>query len=618
MAKISTLHINNFKFFGESEPIDVGGKHLLIYGENGSGKSSVYWALYTLLECSRKAETGIKKYFDKNHERSLVNTHAKIAGPDNWNSFVSIKLDNGVEHKVAIEDTSINRDITARESSRASDFLTYRFAFKIHDFRHGQEIELFELFLKEIFPYNLTRNALIVQKDTDTRRNETRNLSIAWSYLSRGLTRHINAQNRRVHYNSPWAKEYKQLAIDFDSEVLAILGDIVTFGNQVLDKLGYADIKFVLDYSPIAFDTHGDAETPTIKLRITDFAGQINPFRFPQSFLNEARLTAIALAIRLGFLESRLSTAELKLLVLDDLLISLDMSNRRKVLDLLLTQYAPAYQLFILTHDRAFFEKAKRQISVRNADSNWKYYEMYEDTRTTPAKPFIKKSDSHIVCAEQYFINFDFPAAANYLRKACEQLLDEILPKRHKLNSNGEKIWQLATLLVKADDYFKTIPVSSQPVSDIQEHLKTLLNPLSHADLESPIYRQELADIFKSYNELSIYKRLQRPSLCLKEEHLTFSLTDNTNGGNTLSWDITLNDDLTALRLPDKPDQLAHCEFTAIWAKDGTANPKPITGHDLTKFYEDACRKTDNAPIEIFDALATADNEPLRTKITQP
>ena len=52
MSKIKTLHINNFKFFRNSKPLDLDSKHLLLYGENGNGKSSVYYGLYTLLEAA--------------------------------------------------------------------------------------------------------------------------------------------------------------------------------------------------------------------------------------------------------------------------------------------------------------------------------------------------------------------------------------------------------------------------------------------------------------------------------------------------------------------------------------------------------------------------------------
>jgi AAA15 family ATPase/GTPase len=57
MNRIKSIPINNFKFFPEFEPIQIGGKNILLYGENGSGKSSVYWALYTLLECSISGAT---------------------------------------------------------------------------------------------------------------------------------------------------------------------------------------------------------------------------------------------------------------------------------------------------------------------------------------------------------------------------------------------------------------------------------------------------------------------------------------------------------------------------------------------------------------------------------
>jgi AAA15 family ATPase/GTPase len=79
--RLHELHINNFKFFPEidieSPLLSINGKNLLIYGENGSGKSTIYWALYTLLECSiKKDDKDIRKYFKKTGEDSLVNIHS--------------------------------------------------------------------------------------------------------------------------------------------------------------------------------------------------------------------------------------------------------------------------------------------------------------------------------------------------------------------------------------------------------------------------------------------------------------------------------------------------------------------------------------------------------------
>lgn len=47
-----TLHeieLKNFKFFYDSFTFPLDGKHIVLYGENGSGKSSIVWGLYTLM-----------------------------------------------------------------------------------------------------------------------------------------------------------------------------------------------------------------------------------------------------------------------------------------------------------------------------------------------------------------------------------------------------------------------------------------------------------------------------------------------------------------------------------------------------------------------------------------
>ena len=78
MSRIETLHIHNLKFFDEQKPIKLGGKHLLLFGENGSGKSSVYWILYTLFKCSLKDKADFQKYFKQpalENPVSLVNIY---------------------------------------------------------------------------------------------------------------------------------------------------------------------------------------------------------------------------------------------------------------------------------------------------------------------------------------------------------------------------------------------------------------------------------------------------------------------------------------------------------------------------------------------------------------
>jgi len=65
MKKIKEIKIQNFKAFQHEQVFPINGKHVLVYGNNGSGKSSLFWALYTLLQSSIKNDDGVQKYFKK-------------------------------------------------------------------------------------------------------------------------------------------------------------------------------------------------------------------------------------------------------------------------------------------------------------------------------------------------------------------------------------------------------------------------------------------------------------------------------------------------------------------------------------------------------------------------
>lgn len=43
--RIETIELHNYRAFYHTHAISVKGKNMLIYGENGSGKSSLYKAM---------------------------------------------------------------------------------------------------------------------------------------------------------------------------------------------------------------------------------------------------------------------------------------------------------------------------------------------------------------------------------------------------------------------------------------------------------------------------------------------------------------------------------------------------------------------------------------------
>lgn len=141
--------------------------------------------------------------------------------------------------------------------------------------------------------------------------------------------------------------------------------------------------------------------------------------------LNEARLSAIATCIYLSALKKTSQIIEYKILFLDDIFIGLDLGNRFPILELLKKEFSD-YQIIISTYDRGWFNMARNILSSTD-DSKWGFKEIYvgEETAadgTKIMKPIVIDGDDEISRAQRYlFEKYDYPAAANYFRKALEK-----------------------------------------------------------------------------------------------------------------------------------------------------------------------------------------------------
>src|SRR5690554_5731320 len=62
--KIQNITINKYKAFTKEEKIPIGGSNIFIYGENGSGKSSFYYALKDFIQSSVESikMTGLRNF----------------------------------------------------------------------------------------------------------------------------------------------------------------------------------------------------------------------------------------------------------------------------------------------------------------------------------------------------------------------------------------------------------------------------------------------------------------------------------------------------------------------------------------------------------------------------
>jgi hypothetical protein len=160
-----------------------------------------------------------------------------------------------------------------------------------------------------------------------------------------------------------------------------------------------------------------------------------------QSFLNEAQLTRIAIGIRIGALRTRpLAAAKFKTLVLDDMLISLDMSNRMDIVRIILNtenneeleKIFGGFQKIIMTHDLGFYELLRRNT---NPDE-WDYMKFHSSEKLEEA-PNVKIDKSRIEKAKSFLVDGEYDACGNELRKETEVLIDKYLKGLNKAASEG-------------------------------------------------------------------------------------------------------------------------------------------------------------------------------------
>lgn len=416
MKKIDKIRVKNFKAFPELQEFDLNGKNLLVYGNNGSGKSSLYWALYTLLQSSEKTVEDVNKYFAI-YDEAHIDTYQSLRNlfshePD---SYLEIVLQGEAPVKIEKDNITNTQIPSIKEANKASDFINYKLLHNFYNSTHKHQLNLWEVFKHDIFPYFSEAGKTFSEKLKDIQTNTQ----------SDGRTREYSAFLSKIS--------------SFNINVDELIGKITVQANKVLaDKFDIQDVVIKLEYN-VKLRWSGKFNKPCIKLSIEvkkDGTFVVN--HRPQSFLNEAALTRIAISIRIGALLTRLAVSDWKVLVLDDMLISLDMSNRMIVSKIILEDAdLSEFQKIILTHDRGFFNILKSKTNT----SEWEYLEFCKDEKVISSKPNVKINKSDFEKAKDLLEQSEFDVCANYLRKEAERILKQYLNK--ELNGQFETLSNL-------------------------------------------------------------------------------------------------------------------------------------------------------------------------------
>lgn len=589
MNKIKQIKLKHFKFFYGEVNIDLDRHHALIFGENGSGKSSLYWALYTFLQSVFKSDPSkVQKYFNPRHDENLRNRFAA----DDDDSYVKIVFED--EHEFIIEKTISNtvvntrptkRDTLVLRATQGSELINYKLLSKVHDFKNPFKIDLFPLMDKDTLMF-ITFREVLVRHDGEP---ATANAHDWWEYIKPGM------QPRGKMHEQTY-KTFKSSVTKFNEELKFYLDSIIESVNEYLNKFQQ---KFTLsfDFVTCQYDefksgsttkrTH-KTEAPKIYLHAKFDHNHLHEDKRhitrPHTFLNEAKLTAIALSIRFAMLDQKINSSNLpddtsKFLVLDDLLISLDMSNRERVLDIVLREFS-SYQLIILTHDRNFFELLRHRIK-RFRQANWKYIEMYECEKDSIPRPLIFESDSYLGQAEYYLKNGKFDIAGNLLRKEAENFVKRFLPNKYKLGDYGQ-LKPLAIMLNEAVLFSEQNGLNTELFENLNSHTKFILNQSSHDSYDVPLFRSELENCLKT---LSLVQKIKNELFLKCGDQLEFELT-TAEGNDIYKFEIKLQDDFRLIKEPGKNSVISKGMVNYWVTHKGTKGELKHGNENLKHFYE--------------------------------
>jgi len=405
-SRLHKIEIKNFKAFREFA-LDLEGRHLLVYGDNGAGKSSLYWALYTFLQSARKPKREVFKYFDPSHPEKLLNIHEQ-ASPAPTPGEITLTLHDTITNtNTLFQITGANhgtlRKPLIEKGDLASDFITYRFFFGFSHFRNSDRYNLWPLFEKEILPFCVSTSGLIPLD--------------AWNKIKSGIGNPSKARG------AAGTRALIRFKANADAFALILPGIVDTINNEAqkfydkhfrIGDPAKIELKLGVTVLPSFDITTRKLTKPEVGFVIKVGSDVVHR---PQVFLNEAKLTQLALSVRFAASKVNLNESDLKLLVLDDLLVSLDMSNRMKVVELLLSGEFEHYQKIILTHDHGFFHEFRRNIGSKHPD--WMFVRLIGSPSTNITAQLYK---TEIQKAEDYLHGHNLDEAAVCLRRAADDM----------------------------------------------------------------------------------------------------------------------------------------------------------------------------------------------------
>ncbi|HVS72229.1 MAG TPA: AAA family ATPase [Phycisphaerae bacterium] len=471
--KITKISLQGFRAFDEPFELDLGdGKNLLLHGENGSGKSSLYLAMKRMFEELGDNIAKYRNHFCPDTRTTQVQVHIKGNDAKGAAHDTTFQWDQANGHPIvvpanpAVSPVSATSRSLLADGARRSGFLDYRVMLRTHlftsplsranwgasnhDVIYGADAKGLEAQLFDVMTLAILAG---VRVTTAGGRETTIGRLMRNVWQNRPATRHKN----RLYNANSHTETFNQA---FNAKLPELEAKLAEFLNN------FENHQLAVKFQPVnlAWDK------PSLMLSGANLIPQVT-FRGKavadyHEFLNEARLSAIAACMFLAgvYLSDNdfNNPAYPRFLVLDDTLIGLELENRLPVLKILKSDAFRHYQIFLFTHDRVWYDLARGYLPV---EDGWLHKELLADETTGKLIPRERAFQSSLALAKARMNDGDFPAAAVHARAALEWKLRNVCEKR------GVRIkFKKDQKEIKADDLWKGILARQQ---EREEHQKT-------------------------------------------------------------------------------------------------------------------------------------------------